>query len=66
LAEKFPTLFQLSNDKEASLDKMRMWDDHAWCWVFSWNRVLRGRNTGLLAKNVRYSVKGAIGQRNRG
>jgi len=43
-----------------------MWDDHAWCWVFSWNRVLRGRNTGLLAKNVRYSVKGAIGQRNRG
>jgi hypothetical protein len=29
---------------------MGMWDGHAWCWVFSWNRVLRGRNTGLLAK----------------
>jgi hypothetical protein len=29
---------------------MGMWDGHAWCWVFSWNRVLRGRNTGFLAK----------------
>jgi len=31
LAEKFPALFQLSNNKEASLDKMGMWDGHAWC-----------------------------------
>jgi len=31
LAEKFPTLFQLSNNKEASLDKMGMWDGLAWC-----------------------------------
>ncbi|KAJ6921734.1 hypothetical protein NC652_015617 [Populus alba x Populus x berolinensis] len=50
LAEKFPTLFQLSNNKDASLEKMGMWDGHAWCWVFSWNRDLRGRNTGLLAQ----------------
>ncbi|KAJ6925966.1 hypothetical protein NC651_010415 [Populus alba x Populus x berolinensis] len=50
LAEKFPTLFQLSNDKDASLEKMGMWDGHAWCWVFSWIRDLRGRNTGLLTQ----------------
>jgi len=35
LAEQFPALFRLSNDKEASLDKMGMWDGHAWCWLFS-------------------------------
>ena len=50
LADQFVTLFQLSNDKEASLDKMRMWDGHAWCWFFSLTRVLRGRNTNFLLK----------------
>jgi hypothetical protein len=62
LAEKFSALFQLSNDKEASLDKMGMWDGYAWCWVFSWNKVLRGRNTGLLAKMYTFlSIATSIG-----
>ena len=50
LAKKFPTLFQLSNDKDSSLENIGIWDGHAWCWVFSWNRDLRGRNTGFLAQ----------------
>nr|XP_034926763.1 putative disease resistance protein RGA4 [Populus alba] len=48
LAYQFPSLFQLSNDKEASLDKMGIWDGHAWFWLFNWTRPLRGRNYGLL------------------
>jgi len=48
LAEQFPALFRLTNDKEASLDKMGMWDGHAWFWLFTWIRPLRGRNSGLL------------------
>ena len=27
---------------------MGMWDGHAWFWLFSWIRPLRGRNSGLL------------------
>jgi hypothetical protein len=30
LADQFPALFRLTNDKEASLDKMGIWDGHAW------------------------------------
>jgi hypothetical protein len=48
LAEQLPALFRLSNDKEASLDKMGMWDGHARFWLFSWIRPLRGRNYSLL------------------
>jgi hypothetical protein len=48
LAEHFPNLFQLSNEKEASIDKMGMWEGYEWIWVFSWIRPLRGRNIGLL------------------
>jgi hypothetical protein len=29
-----PALFRLTNDKEASLDKMGIWDGHAWHWLF--------------------------------
>jgi hypothetical protein len=25
-----------------------MWDGHAWFWLFTWIRPLRGRNSGLL------------------
>ena len=35
LAEHFPNLFHLSNDKEASIDKMGMWEGYEWIWVFS-------------------------------
>jgi hypothetical protein len=35
LAEHFHNLFHLSNDKEASIDKMRMWEGYEWIWVFS-------------------------------
>lgn len=48
LAEHFPTLFQLSNDKAASIAKMGMWEGYEWIWFFSWIRPLRGRNIGLL------------------
>nr|XP_034930821.1 uncharacterized protein LOC118061489 [Populus alba] len=48
LANRFPTLYRLSNDKDASIDKMGMWDGFEWIWLFSWSRPLRGRNIGLL------------------
>jgi len=48
LAEHFPTLFQLSNDKVVSIAKMGMWEGYEWIWFFSWIRPLRGRNIGLL------------------
>ncbi|XP_073265516.1 uncharacterized protein [Populus alba] len=48
LADQFPSLFWLSNNKEASLDKMGIWDSHAWFWLFNWTRPLRGRNYGFL------------------
>jgi len=35
LTKQFPALFRLSDDKEASLDKMGMWDGHAWFRLFS-------------------------------
>ena len=35
LAEHFPNLFHLSNDKKASIDKMGMWEGYEWIWVFS-------------------------------
>jgi len=40
LVEQFPALCRLSNDKEASLEKMGKWDGHARCWLFSWTRPL--------------------------
>jgi len=48
LGDRFPTLYHLSNDKDANIDKMGMWDDFEWIWFFSWTRPLRGRNIGLL------------------
>ena len=48
LANRFPTLYRLSNDKDASIDKMGIWDGFDWIWLFSWSRPLRGRNIGLL------------------
>jgi hypothetical protein len=30
LADRFPNLFHLSNDKDASIDKMGMWDGFEW------------------------------------
>ncbi|KAF9668808.1 hypothetical protein SADUNF_Sadunf14G0041800 [Salix dunnii] len=48
LEDQFPALFILSNDKEASLHKMGVWDGYQWFWYFSWSRSLRGGNIGLL------------------
>jgi len=48
LAEHFPNLFHLSNNKEASIDKMGMLEGYEWIWFFSWIRPLRGQNIGLL------------------
>ena len=48
LVEHFPNLFQLSNDKEANIAKMGMWEGYEWIWVFSWIRPPQGRNIGLL------------------
>nr|XP_034889198.1 uncharacterized protein LOC118029425 [Populus alba] len=48
IIDHFPTLFQLSNDKVATIAKMGMWEGYEWIWFFSWIRPLRGHNIGLL------------------
>ena len=58
LAEHFPNLFQLSNDKAASIDKMGMWEGYEWIWALSWIRPLRGRNIGLL--NQLYAILSTV------
>jgi len=47
LAEQFPRLFNLSQDKASSIANMGIWDSLNWIWNFKWRRSLRLREINL-------------------
>lgn len=43
LSSLFPRLFTLSNQKDATISEMRIWEDGRWRWKFEWQRNLLER-----------------------
>lgn len=47
LKERFPRLFNLSNQQQARVSEVGLWEDGVWQWKLEWRRPLFGRELGM-------------------